>query len=181
MIYRYLHIIADTVKQSLPNLTKAIYLARIDDEGRVLVQSTDRQNEFIYAGLKDNDSDYFYIRHRDGGEIFFEEASDAKRLVCGHTKIVSKYELRLVACLKNWCAYNAEDSIRTALINADLPDIKDNVPVRMNITNAGIMPKKAIIDSISVLTEESPKPRQFDKNLIFIAIDFDLTFENNYF
>lgn len=181
MIYGYLDIIADTVKQSLPNFTKAIYLARIDDEGRVLVQSTERQNEFVYAGLKDGESDYFYIRHRDGGEIFFEDSPDSKRLVCGHTKIVSKYELRLVACLKNWCAYNAEDSIRTALINADLPDINDNVPRRMKITNAGITPKKSIIDSISVLSEESPKPKQFDKNLIFVAIDFDLQFENNYF
>ena len=97
------------------------------------------------------------------------------------SKLVSKYELRLVACLKNWCAYNAEDSIRTALINADLPDISDNVPRRMKITNAGITPKKSIIDSISVLGEESPKPKQFDKNLIFVAIDFDLQFENNYF
>ena len=181
MIGVFLDSIANSVRQYLPILEKAVYLARIDEEGRVLVQSTERQNEFVYAGLKDNENNYFYIRHRDGGEIFFEDAPNSKRLVCGHTKIVSKYELRLVACLKNWCAYNAESTIRKALINADLPDINDNVPVAMNITNASIMPKKSVIDSISVLTEESPKPKQFDKNLIFIAIDFDLTFENNYF
>lgn len=181
MIRVFLDAVASSVKQYLPILDKAVYLAKIDDEGRILVQSADRQNEYAYAGLKDNDSNYFYIRHRDGGEIFFSDAPDAKRLACGHTKIQSRYELKLVACLKNWCAYNAEDTIRRALVNADLPDINDNVPVRMNITNASIMPKRSVIDSISVLEEESPKPKQFDKNLIFVAIEFDLTFENNYF
>jgi hypothetical protein len=43
-----------------------------------------------------------------------------------------------------------------------------------------IKPIKSTIDAIAVLAEESPKPKQFDKSLNFVAIDFDVVFELNY-
>lgn len=178
---QYIAIIADTIKQYLPQLDKAVYLARIDDEGRILMQNQANQNEYVYAGIKDNDSNYFYIRHRDSGEIFFTDSSSPSISSCTNTNIISRYELKVVACLRNWCPYNTEEMIRRALMNAALPDINDNVPPGMYIRNASISPIRSVIDSIAVLKEESSKPKQFDKNLIFVAVDFDLELENIYF
>lgn len=169
MIYSYLDIIAESIKQHLPMLDKAIYLAKIDDEGRILVKSASNQNEYSYAGLKDNEGNYFYIRHRDGGEIKIEEANNHKKITCSHSIFLSTYELKLVACLTNWCPYNANDTLFKALMKANLN------------SDATIMPKKAVIDSLAVMQEESPKPRQFDKNLIFVSMEFDLIIETNYY
>lgn len=177
----YIAAIADAIKQYLPQLDKAVYLARIDDEGRILMPSPNNQNEYVYAGIKDNDSNYFYIRHRDSGEIFFTDSASPSISSCTNTNIISRYELKVVACLRNWCPYNTEEMIRRALMNAYLPDINDNSPAGMRIRNASISPIRSIIDSIAVLKEESSKPKQFDKNLIFVAVDFDLELENIYF
>lgn len=169
MIYSYLDIISNSLKQHLPMLDKAIYLAKIDDEGRILVKTSGNQNEYSYAGLKDNEGNYFYIRHRDGGEIKIDPTSGYKKATCNHISLTSTYELKLVACVKNWCPYNAEEMIKKALVYADIH------------TDASITPKKAIIDSLAVIQEESPKPKQFDKNLIFVSMEFDLTIETNYY
>lgn len=174
--------IATTIRSYVPQLERGIYLARIDDEGRILAQSQDNQNEFVYAGIKDNDGNYFYIRHRDSGEIFYNESTDYKRLVCNQTKLNARYSLRLVAVVRNWCPYNLEDNLRRALINVPLPDIDNRSTGVEYIRNGNISQTKSIIDSIAVLKEESPnKKKQFDKNLIFVAVDFDLTLEYNYF
>lgn len=168
MINTYLDAIALNIKHFLPMLERGVYLAKIDDEGRILVKSATFQNEYTYAGIKDNESNYFYIRYRDGGEINIEETGNYKKVTCNHYSLTSKYELKLVACLKNWCPYNAEEMIKKALIKTSVDDVD-------------VMPKRAVIDSVTVVAEESPKPKQFDKNLTFVSMDFDLIIETNYY
>lgn len=180
MIY-YLDNIAASVKRFLPQLDRGIYLARIDEEGRILMQSNPDQNEFVYAGIRDNDGNYFYIRHRDSGEIFFENSASKSQISCGQTNMIARYELRLVAVVRNWCAYNTEAALRNALIAASLENINQISPIHMLIRNPGVMPIRSCIDSIQVLKDESPKAKQFDKNNIFVSIDFDLTMEYVYF
>jgi hypothetical protein len=177
----YLINIADSVKQFLPQLEKAVYPARIDEEGRILMQSTANQNEFVYAGIRDSDSNYFYIRHRDSGEIFFEESPAKAKISCGQSSTVARYEFRLVAVLKNWCPYNTEENLRMALLHADLPNYTQSSPIRVNISNVGVKMVKSCIDSIQVLKDETSKPKQFDKNNIFVAVDFDLYMDYTYF
>lgn len=173
--------IATSVRNYFPQVKKVIYPARIDDEGRVLVQSSEKQNEFVYAGIKDNEGDYAYIRHRDSGEIIHRPLKTAKTMSCNHTVMETDYNLRIVLCLRNWCPYNAEDNLRRALMKADFPNIDDNWPPKQVIRNAEAVPIRSVIDSITILKEESPKAKQFDKNLMFVAIDFDLTLQINYF
>jgi hypothetical protein len=174
MIHGILEIISNDIIKNIPEIQKGIWLARIDDEGRVLIQSDPNTNEFKWAGITDNEGSYFYIRHRDSGEIFFEESVAKMPTSCGVSAHVVRYELRIVACMKNWCAYNLEERIRTALGKCFIPNLPD-------IKNIKIKPQRSQIDSIQVMKEESPKPKQFDKNLMFVAIDFDLLFEKNYF
>jgi hypothetical protein len=175
MIYDYLEIIKNDLLRIIPEFGKGIYLARIDDEGRVLRQRNPESNEFEYAGLSDTEGNYFYIRHRDSGEISFEESPNSKPSVsCGQTRFVVRYELRLVASLRLFCPYSLEEKLRSALVGTRFPNSTER-------RNVSIIPRKSIIDSIAVLKEESPKPKPFDKNLIFVGIDFDLTYEANYF
>ena len=177
---QFIPYIAEQVKQYLPQLGRVVYLARIDEEGRVLMPREDNQNEFVYAGLSDTEGNYAYIRHIDSGEINYSPATSRQIDSCGSNhRIMSSVQLRIVVCLKNWCPYNAEEQIRRALLTASLPDIKsDNELVRY----ASIVPTKSMIDSIAVLKEESPnRKKQFDKNLIFVASDFTLEYEINYF
>lgn len=169
----FLDDIAQNVKLRT-SIEKAVYLARIDEEGRVLMQSNPTTNEFVWAGISDTDSNYFYIRHRDSGQIFYEESPDARIKSCGHSKTITRYELRLVAVLKNWCPYNTEETLRSALLTTKMPNMD-------NKTGARVILRQSCIDSIQVLKDESPKPKQFDKNMIFVAIDFDLEFVVNYF
>lgn len=169
----FLNRIAENIRQRT-GIEKAVYLARIDDEGRVLMQANPTSNEFIWAGISDVDSNYFYIRHRDSGMIFYEDSPDSRIKSCGHSKTVTRYELKLVACLKNWCPYNTEESLRSALLTTKLPDVN-------NYSGAKVILRQSCIDSIQIVRDESPKPKQFDKNLIFVAIEFDLEFVANYF
>ena len=165
----------NNLKRIVPGFTKGVYLARIDDEGRVLVQTDPTQNEFKWAGLSDTEGNYFYIRHRDAGQIRFEDSPDGRLIYCDQTKYQVRYELRIVACLRNVCAYDLEASIRLALAKTGYPDGAD-------IKKVGLNPVQSTIDSIQVLKDETnDKPRPFDKNLIFVAVDFDLVFEMNYF
>lgn len=169
----FLDDIANNIKSRL-GIDKAVYLARIDEEGRVLMQSNPNQNEFVWAGISDIDSNYFYIRHRDSGSIFYEDSPDSRIKSCGHSKTITRYELRVVCCLKNWCPYNTEETLRSALLTTKLPNTD-------NKTGARIILRQSCIDSIQVVKDESTKPKQFDKNIIFVAVDFDLEFTVNYF
>jgi len=175
MIHGFLEVIKNDILRIIPEFGKGIYLARIDDEGRVLRQKNAETNEFEYAGLSDTEGNYFYIRHRDSGEINFEESPNGKlNASCGQTRFVARYELRLVACLRRYCPYSLEYKLRNALAGTRFL----NTPETRNVS---ILLRRSVIDSIAVLKEESPKPKSFDKNLIFVGIDFDLTYESNYF
>lgn len=177
---QYISYIAERIRQYLPQIERVIYLARIDDEGRVLMPREDNQNEFVYAGLSDTEGNYAYIRHIDSGEINYSAATSRQIDSCGtNHRINASINLRIVVCLRNWCAYNAEDQIRKALLTVELPDYQNaNELIRF----ASVTPSKSMIDSIAVLKEESPnKKKQFDKNLIFVASDFNLEYEINYF
>ena len=55
---QFIPYIAEQVKQYLPQLGRVVYLARIDEEGRVLMPREDNQNEFVYAGLSDTEGNY---------------------------------------------------------------------------------------------------------------------------
>jgi hypothetical protein len=70
--------------------------------------------------------------------------------------------------MKNVDAYELESRIRFVLMNANLPNSS-------TFANATVSPVSSQIDSIQVLSEESKAPKIFDKNLIFVAHDFDLT------
>lgn len=166
--------LSNYILQLVPGFQKAVYLARIDSEGRIMIQSEATKNEFVYSGISDTESNYFYIRHRDGGQIFYEESANSRQFSCQTMKrINSRYELRLVAVQRNWCSYNLENAIRTAMMQAKFNDFNEFELIQ-------IKPIQSTIDAITVLSDESPKPKQFDKSLNFVAIDFDVVFEINY-
>lgn len=168
-----LDFLSENIKRMIPDFKKSVHLARIDEEGRVLIQSDPTQNEFKWAGLSDTEGNYFYIRHRDEGNIFYEEAVTAPKTSCSYYIMNIRYELRLVAVLKNACAYTLENTIRDTMISIKFPN-------QNTIKNIRFIPTKSVIDSIQVLREESPKTKAFDKNMMFVAIDFDLGFEKHY-
>lgn len=167
----------DRLKESITNampIYSVSYLARIDEEGRVLIPSETNANEFKALGTTDTLNNYVYIRHTDSGNIYMEEILGARTMSCSNRRYAVKYELRLVAGMKNSDSYVIEDSLRRAIAKTSIGDTHEMKNIRM-------IPKKSTIDSITVMKEESPKPKQFDKNLIFVAIDFDLAFEMIYF
>ena len=168
----YLELISQEVKRRIPELTKSVFPARIDSEGRVLIPSQDNANEFVFAGIKDNDSNYFYIRHRDSGKIRFEEPTNIRRFTSFQHFVRVRYELRIVVVMKSVDPYKIEEKIRAAINGV-------NLPVCQGIFNPETDPIESIIDSIAVLKEESPKVKQFDKNLIFVSFDFDLLFDQD--
>jgi hypothetical protein len=129
---------------------KGVAIARLDDEGRVLIQD-EGVNEYRFAGLNDYDDSYFYIRHRTTGEITYGDSSQKK-----------------FTGMQNFFRVEYQSRIRFVLMNANLPSSS-------SFANATITPVQSQIDSIQVLTEESKAPKVFDKNLIFVAHDFNLT------
>jgi hypothetical protein len=145
---------------------KGVAIARLDEEGRVLIQDNG-VNEYRFAGLNDYDDSYFYIRHRSTGEITYGDSSQ-KKFTGIQNFFRVEYQMRVVACIKNADAYDLESRIRYVLMNANLPSSS-------TFANATITPVQSQIDSIQVLTEESRTPKIFDKNLIFVAHDFNLT------
>jgi hypothetical protein len=145
---------------------KGVAIARLDDEGRVLIQEPN-VNEFRFAGLNDYDDAYFYIRHRSTGEITYGESSQ-KKFTGMQNFVRVEYQMRIVACIKNTDAYALESQIRYVLMNANLPS-------SATFANATISPVSSQIDSIQVLFEESKQGKPFDKNLIFVAHDFNVT------
>jgi hypothetical protein len=80
-----------------------------------------------------------------------------------------RYNLRVVACLKNSDPVCFEEKIRFAIMNAGLVS-------NSSFANVSIEPIESTIDPMAVVIEESPKGivKPFDKNLTFIAFDFDL-------
>jgi hypothetical protein len=169
--------ILDKLKDSIfhtSGIKDVFYLARIDDEGRVLIQVEEGKNEFKALGTMDTYSKYVYIRHMEGGNIMIDEIFDGRKLSCNHKRFNVVYNLRLVSGVKNADCYVLEDSLRTAIASTSVENTHE-------MKNIKLIPRKSVIDSMTVVKEESPKPKQFDKNLIFVAIDFDLVFEMNYY
>jgi hypothetical protein len=164
----FIQIIADSIQANVPEMKKAVFLAVIDEEGRVLKKDSN-SNEYIYAGISDHDESYFYIRFRNSGKIEFTESPSAKKFTQFQNFFRIRYELRVVACLKNSDPFCLEESIRFSVINSDLPS-------SATFANVSVIPVQSIIDPIAVLTEESPskKPKPFSKNLSFISFDFDI-------
>ena len=78
-------------------------------------------------------------------------------------------QLRVVACLRAANPWSLEEQLRAAVMNANLPSTA-------TFANVSIVPVESIIDPVTVVIEESPqkKGRAFDKNLTFVAFDFDL-------
>jgi hypothetical protein len=157
--------LASDLMKTMP-FKKGIAIARLDDEGRVLIQD-EGVNEYRFAGLNDYDDAYFYIRHRETGEILYGDSAQKK--FAGMQNFVRvEFQMRIVACMKNADPYALESQIRFALMNANLPSSSTFV-------NATITPVSSQIDSIQVLFQESKQGKPFDKNLIFVAHDFNLT------
>lgn len=160
--------IIQSIKQRVPELTKSAALAKIDEDGRVLIKDETR-NEYRFAGIHDHDDGYYYIRFRNDGRIKFSESSNNKKFASIQQFFRTRYELRIVACVRNADAICLEEKIRAAVINAVLPS---------NATFANVMidPIESTIDSISVVRDETPngKQRPFDINMTFVAFDFDV-------
>lgn len=162
------HVIDCLAKDVLTKLgfKKGVAIARLDEEGRVLIQEPN-VNEYRFAGLNDYDDSYFYIRHRSTGEINYGDSSQ-KKFTGMQNFVRVEYQMRIVACMKNIDPYELESKIRYVLMNANLPSSS-------TFANAAVTPVSSQIDSIQVLSEESKAPKIFDKNLIFVAHDFDVT------
>jgi hypothetical protein len=156
--------LASDLMKAIP-FKKGIAIARLDDEGRVLIQETN-VNEYRFAGLNDYDDAYFYIRHRSTGEISYGDSSQ-KKFTGMQNFVRVEYQMRVVACMKNADPYALESQIRYVLMNADLPNSS-------TFASASIDPISSQVDSIAVLFEESKQGKPFDKNLIFVAHDFNL-------
>jgi len=169
-----LQTISDAIINRLPNeFKKSVFLARIDDEGRVLIPSGS-QNEFVFAGLDDREGGFFYIRHREGGKIQFSESPTTKKFAAMQNFTRVRYELRLVACVRNVEPYFIEEQIRFAIMNANLPSCAA-------FANVAVEPVESNVDSIAVLKEESPKKsKPFDKNLFFISHDFNIVGDRDF-
>ena len=160
-----IHCLASDLMKSMP-FKKGVAIARLDDEGRVLIQDNN-VNEYRFAGLNDHDDNYFYIRHRSSGEIIYGDSSQ-KKFTGMQNFVQVQYQMRIVACMRNADAYALENNIRFQLMNANLPQSS-------SFANATIAPVSSQIDSIQVLFEESKSKKPFDKNLIFVAHDFNVT------
>jgi len=175
MIQPLLDAIVAKMFQKNPLFEKGVSLARIDSKGRILIQTDPEKNEFQWGGITDQSQNYFYIRHRNSGEIFHEPAPGKQFVSCnGPGKTVSRYEFRVVSCMTNFCPYKLEKIIRDSLVMADFQNTT-------TVSKINATPIRSQIDSMAVVEEENPEPKQFDKNLIFVAVDFDLSMEITYF
>jgi hypothetical protein len=162
----HLENIVKSIQNAVPELKKSVFLAIIDDEGRVLKRDQ-TQNEYIFAGINDHDDSYFYIRTRNSGKIEFSETTMSKKFAQMQNFYRIRYELRVVACLKNSDPICLEESIRFGVMNASLNSTS-------TFANVSVQPVQSLIDSMAVVSEETKKSKPFSKNLTFVAFDFDL-------
>jgi len=175
MIQPYLDAITRSLFHQNPLFEKGVSLAFLDDKGRVMMQSNPEQNEYQWAGISDTSSNYFYIRHRDSGEIIHEQIESRNFGSCsGPVTQLSKFEFRVVASMVNFCPYKLERLVREGLMKSNFQDTA-------TITVVTVTPVRSNVNSMAVVAEESPVQKQFDKNLIFVAVDFDLSMKIKYF
>lgn len=151
---------------------EGIYLARIDDDGRVLIMKEDG-NEFDYAGISDNKGNYFYIRHLFSGRIKYDVLEDENRKSSCEQNVRTKIEVRLVSITENLNPYVVEESIRGGLLSMDIPNCGNKRNINVDLVSSNI-------DSFKVLSEEAPKTKMFRKELCFVYVDFDIYFDQNF-
>lgn len=160
-------ILADSIHQWIPEMKKSVYLATIDDDGRVLIKN-ENENEYSFAGVHDHDDLYFYLRFRNDGRIQFSESPNNKRFTAFQKFFRIKYQLTVVACVRGVEPHCLEERLRFAIMTASLPSTA-------TFTNVFVEPVESWIDPIAVVKRESPnKNKPFDKKLTFVAFDFDL-------
>lgn len=177
MIHSLLQAITDEMIHRNPRFQHGISLGFMDKDGRVMKQKDAGRNEFEWAGIDDGIHNYFYIRHRTSGLISHEPSQGGGKAFSScspNANQVSRYELRLVACLHNYCPYTLEREIRTSLIMARFPLVQ-------GMSKVSAIPVTSDVNSMGVVEEETGKARPFDPNLNFVAVDFDLTMEISYF
>ena len=164
-------LIAKHIEARIPAFEKSIHLARIDSEGRILKQENN-SNSYVWGGIDDSLNNYFYIRHRDEGLIHYEELSNDRRIASLERWSLVRVDLRLVAVMRNADQYDLEAKLRSAIMSTRFKN-------EVGFQNGRTELRRSSIDSIAILKEESPKPKEFDPALTFVAFDFDLVFEQN--
>lgn len=162
--------IADLILHEVDDFDRFILDARKDEEGRVTIPIEINGNERAFGGISDSNGCFFYMRWRDD-YIFYEDAGEDRRTGSCENFLEQRSPIRIVAVLDRPCdPYNIEAKIRTALL-------KYRIQRGSGIKSGRIIVRQSLIDSFLVLKEESPKPKKFDKNLTFVAIDFDLSID----
>ncbi len=156
----------DNVLRQAPMFEKYFGLARKDHEGRILMP-IGNQNEYEWVGIQDNKCNYFYARYRDGSMIRYEEAEESRFSSSCEDVVKAIYELRIVAVFRGEKPENVERLISSALVRTKFNSTKD-------IRSAKVKLKASDTDAISVFIDENEDERGFDKNLLFVSVDFDL-------
>lgn len=169
MIAYFKHI-AEVIHRNFPQVTHSAWPAIIDEDGRILKQVDPGRNEFEWAGIDDAIKEYFYIRHRDGGIVKWEPqvAGDKRFTSCSPTTSMNEVlELRLVLSVCGFDRYKLTQMGMDALLHSAC----------MAFT---IRPIQAITDTITLVKDEFPKPKQFSPDIQMVGIDFDLVVAKNY-
>jgi len=162
--------ISDLILREVDDFDRFILDARKDEEGRVTIPIEINGNERAFGGITDSNGCFFYMRWRDD-YIFYEDAGEDRRTGSCENFLEQRSPIRIVAVLDRPCdPYNIEAKIRTALL-------KYRIQRGAGIKSGRIIVRQSLIDSFLVLKEESPKPKKFDKNLTFVAVDFDLSID----
>lgn len=166
---QFIDLIGQNILQRMPELKRGVWLAFLDKEGRVLHKQPG-QNEFEFAGIEDLDDAYFYIRFRGEGQVQHQETPNAKKFASMQQFYRARYELRVVAVLRNAEPQCLEERLRVAVLTASLPQTATHA-------NPNVEPVTSYLNAMQVLRQETPgeKERAFDVNMSFVALDFDLT------
>ncbi len=142
-------------------------LAKMDENRRVILQDG-KSNEFRNVGITDVQRNFFYFRIGDEGSIQYIDNNSTRRLSsCSLEYIEQRVPVRLVAVVYRKDPIDLEAELRRALLTVQVPGNENANGIRISL-------KASIVDPLKVLSEEATKPKKFDKNLFFVAIDFDL-------
>lgn len=162
-----LEYIARLIKEESNCFDSFFTLAQKDEEGRVLLR-VGNVNEFKFVGLNDIERNYFYFRIGDESTIQYIDQDTTRRLAsCSPDYVEQRVPLRLVAVVYRKDPFELESELRRLLMSIEIPGNENANGIRISL-------KSSVLDSFQVMKEESPKMKKFDKNLIFVAIDFDL-------
>jgi len=163
--------IANKIKSKIPFFDKFFLEARRDEEGRVTLPIESNGNELTYTGITDNEGNFFYIRFREDF-IFYEELNEKSRFSACETFVEKRIPFRLVTVSTCSDSIELEKTISSILFS-------HQVERSTSIKSGRVVLRQSLVDSYSVLREESKNPKKFDKFLKFVAIDFDLVVEWN--